>query len=277
MGLICLRAFPDAGIVALYEEPNTTGDFWDIDAPRNAPAKTPEDYFSSVYFHSQFDYMEVAQAGSVSVSHSTIAAVSAPPDTTMSIVYGWASAVDDKLVASHSLGYEPFAIVAAAGKILAPGSMVQNNTGGRARYVTPYVTTTELRLWEAASKTSSTLASTSITYDYILFKQPAGDENNILWEFDPDTGLWQMGRGRFRTDRRYLQTNPSSSLALNRGRNIDLKNGAPRFILADGTPYEPVQSGATWVLSGGSSSTPPTSLTYSGSFTNTNGIEVEAP
>ncbi len=275
--MVCLRAFPDEGIVALYEEPSTSGAIDDIDAARNAPAKDPDSYFDMVYFHSTFDYMEVHAAGSVSISHSTIAAVSAPPGVNPSSVYDWASAVDDKLVYTHSLGYLPFAIVATTDMIIAPSTKVQSDTGGRTRYVTPYVTTTELRLWESASKTASTLGSTSITYQYIVFKEPAGDENDILWEFDPDTGIWQMGRGRFRTNRRYLQTAPGGSpLVLNVGRNVDLKNGAPRFILADGTIYAPIGAGTTWILAN-AASTPATSLAYSGTFTNDDGIEVQAP
>lgn len=281
MGIV-FRAFPDQGVVALFDEPNTTGAMDDFFAARNAPARNPEAYMERVYFHSVCDPMEVLVATTASISHSSIAGISAPGgEATSSAIYAWAGAVDDKLLldlTSYGLTEEPFALVALNDRILTPGIPIQTDTGGRVRYGTLYATTTALRIAETATKTTSSLGAVTNNYQIIVFKKPAGDINDVLMGFDPGDGVFQMGFGRFRTDRKYLQVTPGGSpLVLNRGRSIDLANGAPRFVLADGTAYEPVTSGATWVLAGGSSSTPATNLKYNGSFTNTDGVEVQAP
>lgn len=272
------RRFPAEGIVAIFDEPNQTGDVHDIDAARNAPAKTPADHLDKIYFHSALDYLEVLASATVTINHAAVSAGagvsgSAGQDT----VFQWGGVTADHLLldlTAHGLAEEPFVVVATADQIIWPGMPVQTESGGRARYATAYSTTTAVRLWETASRTSNALSAASIEYTVLAFRKPSGDLNDILQAFDPDTGEFQMGRGRFSSLRRYLQIAPGGSpLGLTIGRTIDLNNGAMRAVEPDGTAYDPVPAVGVRVLPG--TGAYGSSIAYGGSFTNTGGIEVQ--
>ena len=280
---VALRAFPDAGVVALFDEPNQTGAVHDIDAPRNAPAKSPGDHLDKLYFHVALDMLEVASSASVNVSHAEIAAGSAASGagggTTIDggAVLQYGGVTDDHLLYEHDLGYLPFVLVSQGDNILWPGLPVQTASGGRARYVTPYVTTTQVRLWETASRTSAALSATTLSYDLLVFRQPPPATGDQLINFDPESGLFRKGLDRFRTDRRYLQVAPGGSpLFLSQGRTIDLSNGAPRAVRGDGTTFEPVAIGSGFRLNPGTTVAGDL-ITYDGDFVGDGAVEVQAP
>lgn len=238
------REFPaGGGVAALFWEASGGGDVLDLNAPRNRPAKYPEQWLDSILFHSRLDHMEVAAAGSTTINHAAVAAATAG---SLADGYGaegefaWRRGVATHVLATHSLGVLPFAIVAASDLGLC-GSPVQTATGGRSRYVTPSVTTTQLKLHEWSTAGSTALPAISITYTWLVLKRPPAPSGNKLREFDPATGVLALGRNTFRTDRRYLQIRDDGTpLAIFKGRSIDLKNGAARIYRADGTYYEPV-------------------------------------
>ena len=59
---------PNTGNIGLYDEPVSTGDFDNPNSARNAPLNNPEDNLAYVYWHIQFNNMEVAVDQSVTVS-----------------------------------------------------------------------------------------------------------------------------------------------------------------------------------------------------------------
>lgn len=274
------RAFPASGIVAIFDEPSETGSPEDINAARNAPALNPEDHLDKIYFHSALDLAEVLTFDVVTVSHDQVAAGSgvsgnAGQDT----VFQWGGVTDDNLLldlTAYGLSVAPFALVATSDNILWPGMPVQTASGGRARYATAYTTPTAVRLWETASRTSSTLAAADIDYTVLVFAEPPGDADDVLVGFDPDTGDFKMGRGRFSSLKRYLQVAPGGSpLSLATGRTVDLNNGAPRAVEPDGTTYDPVPAVGVRIEPGTGSYG--SSIAYGGSFTGSAAVEVQAP
>lgn len=278
---VAFRAFPDAGIVAMFDEPNQTGDVHDIDAPRNAPAKTPEDHLDKIYFHSSLNLLEVAMEATVTINHASVAAGgSVSGSASQSVAFAWAGAVADNLlldISSLGLSDAPLVMVSTGDNMVWPGMPVQTDSGGRARYITAYSTATAVRLWESASKTGAVLAAASIDYKVIVFRPPAGDLNDLLMGFDPVTGEFQAGRGRFSTTKRYLQVAPGGSpVGIPLGRTIDLDDGAPRAVRPDGTAYDPVPATATVTITPGTGAVS-ASLDYSGTFAGSDTLEVQAP
>lgn len=277
----CRRKFPAQGVVAIFDEPNQDGDVLDFDAPRNAPAKYPEDHLDKIFFHSGLNLLEVAAEAMVTINHASVAAGgSISGNASQSVVFSWAGAVADNLLLDISdlgLSEAPLVLVSQGDNVIWPGMPVQTDTGGRARYVTAYSTDTEVRLWESASKTASTLAAVSIDYNVIVLRPPPGDLNDLLDAFDETTGEYVMGMGRFSSLRRYLQIAPGGSpVGVPLGRTIDLDDGAPRAVRADGTYFDPVPPGATVTISPGTGAAG-SSIDYSGSYAGSDTLEVQAP
>lgn len=275
---IAFRMFAN-GTVAIFEEPNTTGDPFDIDAPRNAPAKTPASHLGALYYHSTLDLLEVLAAATVNVNHAAVPAAGAPPGVGLNTIFAWAGATANHLLmdlTAYNLTREPFCIVAVGSKALIPGMPVQTFSDGRARYATVYSTTTQVRLWETASKTSSILPATTLAYQILVFRDPPGPLTNLLWSYNETTGAFTMGQGQFDSSKRYLQVAPGGSpLSLSLGRTIDLKNGAPRFIQPDGTVINPVPAVTAYVTPG--TNVPGASMAYNGSFVDQGSVQVQAP
>lgn len=238
-----LMTDPVTGKVGFFLQNGSSGAQDDPNSTRNLPLNNPASYLANILFHPDLDYLEVAAAGSIGITHAAITGNAAQPGFAAS--FGWDAGSDDQLLVTHGLGYEPFAIVAAGGNILWSGMPVQNNSDGGARWATAYCSTTALRLFTQATIGTSNLSSTTITYEYIVFKVPATASGHILIDFDPTTGVVTLGLGKFHSDAPYLQVTPGGSplaLALG-GKTIDLNNGAPKAWRADGTTYAPVPSG----------------------------------
>ena len=217
---------PVSGKVALFDENGTSGDPMDPMAARNAPLQNPAAHLDKVYFHSDLDYMEVSHGPTLAnVSHALVAAV-----TTHTLL-------------THSLGYVPNFLVILAGDIVYPGQPVQVLSDGRQRRVVAYADSTTIKLREWAVQTNASMAAVNLAYTVVVFRAPPVPSGTILYDWDPATGIVQMARGKFRSDRRYLQVVPGGSpYGFSLGRTIDLKNGAPRYVDPDGSIFEPIPS-----------------------------------
>lgn len=269
---------PSTGRCALYDENGSTGALDDPNSTRNAPLNSPASHLDKVYFHSDFDYLEVHDSSTVTVSHAAVSAGSAPSG--FNSAFGWNAASADHLLMSHSLGYVPFVLVATGDNIIWPGMPVQTGTNGAARYASVYATSTQIRLYEWASVGSSSLAATSLDYDVLIFKDPPAASGSVLVDFDPSTGVVTMGKGKFDSTRNYLQVVAGGTpFGLALGRTIDLDNGAIRAYRPDGTYYEPVPATlkAALVRDVGYSYVYGGDMGYLGSYAAPTAIEVQAP
>lgn len=278
-----LMTDPDTGNIGLYDEPVATGDYNDPDAARNTPLNDPEANLAYLYWHIQFDNMEVASDDVVEVNHGTVA-VAGGPGGTIGVAgqYDYDYTPVETVLKTHGLGYPPMAYVAVGDDLITPGYIVQSNATGAARYVSVYVTTTQVILREWAQRGTVALAALDQDYRCIVIKdQPAAEGNDPpqLIDWDPDTGILKMGDGRFDSSRRYLQVVPGGSpFGLALGRTIDLANGAVRFVAPDTTVHDPVPADTTLRINLSYGSQPfGDSMAYSGSFTGDTIIQVQAP
>lgn len=282
------RAFPDEGLVAIFDEATGGGDILDINSQRNRPALNPAAWLDHVYFHSTLDNMEVFSDTTVVIAHSAIAAATSSMDGSVSAqqLYDLAGAQTDWDVGTHSLGYEPLVLVAVGTNMLSPGYPVQvpASTNGSVRYITPYVTTSKVFLHEFQSRGATTLSATSISYRILVFKRIPTASGDQLANFNHLTGVLRLGLDRFDSSRRYLQVVPGGTpFGLVGGRTIDLKNGAYRIARSDGTTYNPIPSTVKQGIyaTGGEFSTDTltygVSMDYTGTFTPSTIIQVQAP
>jgi hypothetical protein len=275
---------PATGRVGFYDENGTTGDPDDPDSAINAPLNNPFDYFGSLKLHSDCDMFEVAFSGSVTISHAAVAAIAAPAG--FSVAYGADAGADDNLLVTHNLGYPPLCLVAVGDKILCPGMFVQalGDASGGARYATAYADSASLRLATVATIGGTNLPAIDLTYSYLVFKAPPAANGDILFDFDPTTGIVQFGKGKVSTDRKYLQVVPGGSpLGMSFGETIDIANGAPKFWAVDGTTYAPVPADLKSYLTRTAYNTtysaiPGASMAYDGTATGPSAtVEVQAP
>lgn len=230
---------PITGRCALYDEPVNTGAFDNPNSARNAPLNNPASNLPFLYFHSDFNYLEVVATPSVTVNHAAIPAAAVPAGATIN--FGWASAVADRLLYTHGFGYPPKVLAVLGNNTLWPGVPVQTGSGAT-RFASIYVTNFEVRMVEFAAASPVALPAINLTYDLLVMSDPPSPSGSIMMDFNESTGIVQMGRGKFRSDRRYLQVVPGGSpfgIAFG-GKTIDLNNGALRAFRADGTAFEPV-------------------------------------
>jgi hypothetical protein len=241
---------PATGRVALYDEAPGGGEYDDPNSLRNRPLNDPVTWFANLYFHSDFNYMEVSTGPViVGVNHAAVAVTAPPPGAT--VTFGWGSAFADTPLVAHGLGYAPLALVALGNNILWPGMPVQTQGDGGMRFATIYSDAAHVRLYEFASVGSSNLAATTLNYTVIVFRNPPAPTGNILIDFEPSTGALQMGLGKFNSLRRYLQVVAGGTpFGISYGgRTIDLANGAPRAFRPDGSSFEPILSSLQLALS----------------------------
>lgn len=272
---IAVRNLSSDGVFAIFDEATDVGDVLDIDAARNAPAKTPASHLAKLYFHSSLDMLEVFTEGTTGISHAATSAGTTA--TGANKAWEWNTASADHLLATHNLGYEPLAMVAYDDNILWPGMPVQTNGVGGGRYVSFYVTTTQLRLREWSSSGSSGLSSTSLDYDYLIFRAPRTASGSELAGYNATTGILQLAFDRFNSGRKYLQiASGGSPFGLSLGKTIDLDNGAIRAVRPDGTTYEPVPADLACRVQPGTG-TFGSAMGYGGSFTGDGAIQVQAP
>lgn len=279
------RAFPDAVLVALFDEAPGGGDPKDINSLRNRPALDPEAWLANVYFHTSLDNMEVILDQVVTINHASFGAMADDGQNNGAVPEGYygpaASLVTHDLVTFDDLGYEPFALVTIGDNALTPGYPVQVPAivNGSGRYCCPVTTSTKVQLSEARVQCSVGLGAVSIDYRVMVFRRQRPPSTDKLIEFDPPTGgNVSMGLDRFNSLRRYLQVVPGGTpFGLTYGRSMDANNGAPRLVAPSGTIYDPVPSDATFRLVWGPDPGPSAPYTYGGTFTGDETILVQAP
>ena len=236
-----IRGFPVQGVVAVFDEPNQSGNWWDIDAPRNAPAKNPGANLSTVYWHSAFFQYELAMPiQTVNVSHPALSGReiywgynlvydgSYNDAANGYLVPGRVATASHTLV-NHGLGYVPLAFVAYGGRMLMPGVAVQTASEGRSRFVSPYITDSTVSLREVYNSSSLGLGAVNRTYQVMVFRTPA--QNAALPIFFEDGGETIIGREKVRTDRTYARKVGAGATPfdIDQGRTVDLNNGRARI------------------------------------------------
>ena len=269
------RLFNSPLTAAGYTEAAGGGAIDDINAPRNAPAKTPASNLDKISVHSSLDYLEAAFGPTtVTVNHALVAAGSPPAG--LSINFGWATTAVDHLLFTHNLGYLPIAFVKVGNNQLSPGMPVQVQGDGGCRYASFSVTETGLYLHESASVGTSNLAAVSLDYTFVIMKQPTAPSGGRMFEFSEATGVLKLAGGKVRSDRKYAQVATDGELyGIAAGKNIDLANGAPRFVRPDGVAIDPVpaiQMSRSWAFGYGSSYGSP--MNYDGSFTGEGSVQL---
>lgn len=275
---------PATGRCALYDEAPGGGAVTNPNSLRNRPLNNPTAWLENIYFHSDFNYLEVAVGPTnVTVNHASVPVGTPPAGASISV--GWNTSVADRLLYTHSLGYVPIVMGVLGSNMVWPGMPVQVTSDSGMRYATIYATATEVRMREFAATGAFALPAVDLTYTLLIFAQPPSATGNILFDFDPVTGIVEMGRRKFKSDRRYLQVVAGGSPfgVSYGGRTIDLKNGAVRAVRPDGSAFDPIPSslslglprvGANGVDYGyvyGSS------MSYNGSYTGPGNIQVQAP
>ncbi|QDZ10513.1 hypothetical protein [Devosia ginsengisoli] len=278
-----IRASRVVDAAAIYEPAPGAIDPEDPFDPMHRPLVDPENWLANISFHSEFDYCEVAFGPDVvAVNHAAIAA--ATPSGGFSVESGqvvFDTTVTTHTLAVHNLGYVPDFMVVVDGDALYPGYIAQFYGDGRARYLCAYATTTHLCLEVRASRTANAIPAISKNYTVLIFKQPPAPSGDILARWDPDDAVLHLGRDKFRSDRRYLQVGSNGDpFGFALGRTIHLKNGAPRFVDADGTITDPVPAAARWAFASSwqtSGWTFGPSAAYNGTFTGGPAIQVRAP
>lgn len=281
-GAWAFMADPSTGNIALYDEPSAAGAANDPNSARNAPLNNPAANLASLYWHIQLDNMEVLSDAVASVSHGTVAVAAAGPGNIAGTsIYDYSYTPVETVIATHSLGYLPMAYVAVGDDLITPGYIVQMNASGAARYVSAYVTTTQVILREWAQRGSLALGALAQDYRVLVIRQqPAANGNHRLIDWNESTGVLVMGEGRFDSSRRYLQVVPGGTpFGLALGRTLDLANGAVRFVAPDGTTYDPVPADTKLRFTNSSGLVTPLgdSMAYNGTFTGEPVIEVQAP
>src|SRR5690606_10520714 len=100
-------------------------------------------------FHSDFDYYgAVAWDMSRVISHPSVSGLSyqVSPYEPASAQYFGRSSVTTHALITHNLGYVPKFFVAYDGQMIPHGTPIQTDSGNRARFVSAYATTTQIRL-----------------------------------------------------------------------------------------------------------------------------------
>jgi hypothetical protein len=271
---------PDTGVCALFDDPGGGGQWDDIDAPCNRPAKDPLNWLSHLYFHSELDPMEVAiDTGPITVNHATIPASAVPGYDASAVTGGqtYGGYTASYAVYTHDLGYIPDVLAIVDGDILSPAYPIQSAADGRCRFVSFEATTTQILVHETAMQTGNPLGAIAVDYAFLILLRPPTPSGNVLMEFEPGSGLVTLGREKFRSDGKYLQiVSGGSPFALPTGKTLDLANGTFRSVSASGVIRDIVPS--TFALSLGALNAQfGPSGNYDGSFTGEPVVQVQAP
>lgn len=274
---LVLGKFPAQGVVALFYEPSSDGDPMDFDAPRNAPAKSPEDYLPLILFHSSLDNMETVFAGDVVVSHPFIDMAGTGGFGDGFVVES--GTTEDHILYEHNLGYPPIVYVAVDGNIIWPGMLIHaDGPENFWREGTVHVDDQYVRLFvNSAALAGQDAPAADVTYTLLVIKQSEAS-GNIAFEFDPDTGVTAMGMGKFNSGAGYVQVvDGGSPFGFNNGRTIDAKNGCDRAYRADGT-YSEVGGGssARFTITPGDGSLG-AAVEYDGTYAGPPSVLVQAP
>jgi hypothetical protein len=204
-----------------------------------APYDDPIANFGLVRFHSDFQYLSNSlRVNGISVSHASVAGVTGSGYTIPSSG-GFATGpiangqivVTDKLLYTHSLGYVPQFMVLYNGAIVYGGTCVQQTADRlKARFVSAYATTTEIRLQDIGISNSDALPAASVSYDVLIFRDPSPIGGDPLYRNTPDEIT--LGYGRITSEQRPLRraVGAEGFFYIPLDRTSDIRNGAYRTI-----------------------------------------------
>lgn len=230
-GDVWFRAKTSAGRVAIWEEP-PSGD-------PLAPYDDPVANFDYVRFCSDFLYMSVTAASTVTVNHTLCAGVSGTgysvgngsqnTNTTAPITNGQVRVSTIDLV-THGLAYVPQFAVLYEGRIVSPGLVVQSGDS-QVRRVSAFATSTKICLREVAISSESDLAATSLDYTVLVFADPEADPAKPFLRIKPDTEIC-LAWGKVTDSQRALRRAGvgDATFYIPIDRTVDIKNGAVRNI-----------------------------------------------
>lgn len=225
-----VRLFADTTGCAIYDEAPGGGDPLDPNSLMNRPFVSPQSWIDSIYFHSDFAYYGVVAKDMAKViSHAAVAgATTGLPGV---LLYGQVVATSHLLL-THGLGYVPKFQVASGGVLLPEGIPIQVGAGGQARFVTPYATATEIRLYEQGYSSDTALVAASITYQAIAFRSSVADPAFPQLNIDPTATGVSFGKGKFRIDEEHLRIAGGSDtpFSISLGRNVDINSGGIRSV-----------------------------------------------
>lgn len=284
-------AEPLTGVCALFDDPGGGGQWGDINAPCNRPAKDPVNWLTHLYFHSSFDYLEVAASPDpVGITHPLISNYNDTPPAAPSGNQSYrfsnyrptAIEIGDYALVTHGLGYAPRFKVAINGEIIAPGFPIQLHGGVATRWVVPYATASQIRIREIGTQQSTDVPAITVNYQTLVFANQPNPTGNVLFEFDPVSGIVTMGRGRFNSGKRFVQVVPGGTpFFLPLGRTADVANGVVRNVTPLGSVLESMPAGQRLQLYQSRSDAPAggdSGVTgYNGGFGGSGAIAVKAP
>ena len=237
------RGFIGANVVACYDEASGGGDMFDINAPRNAPAKSPASHLDKIIWHQDlFQYEIAAGPADVTINHTALAGktttynvaaggyyVGAPTPSSISFSVQGDTRETNIAVLAHGLGYVPKFMAALSGRRLPDGYIVQL-VGGKYRRVSAWADATYIYLRESAvsGADGDALPAVSLTYRVMVFALPTPSPSEPM--FGMASGILTVARGIIRTSRKYLRRTGSgdSPFAMNLGPTMDIKNGGSR-------------------------------------------------
>lgn len=239
---------------ALYQEPVTTGDVNDPNSARNAPLNNPGAHMSRVRFHSDFDYYHVA----VGPTNTSITFPQRNGETVNIINFGTGAVLTrqggiinaNHTLVTHGLGYVPAYMVVSGNDLITPSTIIQ--TGNYVRRVTPYATTSTINLRESCVTGASgvNIPTTTQSYTVIVFRAPIEDSPH-LFDFNPSTGVVEIGKGKFRSTYHSLRiavSGDSQPFDISLGRTVDVRGGRSRTVSPSGVVQ--TESGYTGSFSG---------------------------
>ncbi len=231
-------------IVACYEEAPGGGDIRYISSPCNAPAANPMAHLDKVVWHPSLFLWEVVFVGDVPVTHSAYAGKTTTygvssggtfyqyngiPASAVGVqVYGQSTIVD-RLLYTHGAGSDVFAMVAYQGRMLPSGYMVQQESSGAIRLVSPWYNAGGVYLRETLISSNTDLPAADRTYSVLVMRNRAPDPSKPNLSGGPGLPL-QMCRGMIDSSRRYAKKVAAgdSPFDLNLGPTLDIGNGRQR-------------------------------------------------
>jgi hypothetical protein len=229
-----LHGFNGSNVVAAFTEAPGGGNILDINAPRNAPAKSPLAHLDKLAFHSSFYLYEVALDQTVAVTHPAIAGGSggkagfwnASTEFLTWEIFGRVEGTQHTLLA-HGLPYVPLVVVAYQGVMVVAGTIVQNEAAGT-RFVGVSADASNVYISATGYSSDLTLPAISRSYRVIVFRTPAAISDAL---FSGDGTGFQMGRGKVNSQRRYFRRdNGPAPLAMDLGPTIDVGGGGARVV-----------------------------------------------
>lgn len=241
-----IRGFASENIVACFNETTGGGDILDINAPCNAPAKSPHLYLDRVYWHTDFNQLELALPEQVvTITHPALAGrtIAAGTSRLPLSIRGNLGSFNHTLV-THNLGYTPLYMVAIGNYLLPSGHIIQAVDNLRFRNVCAYANGNIIGLRDFASASDVALPATSVQYRILIFKKAVSDPTKALMQFNGTT--LSMARNKISSDHLYIRrTQPSESpYDLNLGPTIDITGGKTRVVTGGNVVSEPGYPGS---------------------------------